>query len=63
MAKSKTTYYIDIPTVDCIDNPDGAWRNVAIKKSKRAAVAFIRKHFGPCDKDGRISLISPLQTE
>jgi hypothetical protein len=51
-------FHVDIPTPDCLHNPDGAWQNVATCASKPAAVAFIREHFGPCDDDGNIGLLT-----
>ena len=54
-----TKYYVDIPTVDCIDKPDGAFKNVAEFDTPEEAIAFCKEHFGTDDK-GCICLISPI---
>lgn len=53
------SFYLDIPTLECIANPlDGPWCSIGRFPSKEVAVAFIRKHFGPCDDEGRLPLLS-----
>jgi hypothetical protein len=49
--------YVDIPTEDCVDNEDGAWKNVAQCPTRKEAIDFAREHFG-ADDQGRICLIS-----
>ena len=49
--------WVDLPTEECIDNPDGAFKNVATFATKAEAIAFAREHFG-ADEEGRISLVS-----
>jgi hypothetical protein len=51
------TYYVDIPTADCIDNPDGAYKHVATFPTKKEAIAFAREHFG-ADDNGNVSLVT-----
>ena len=52
------TYYVDIPTIECMDNPDAAFRNVAQFDDPEQAVKFCQEHFG-ADEKGCVSLISP----
>jgi hypothetical protein len=52
------TVYVDIPTVECIGNPEGAWRNVLVAPNREAAVAWVREHLGWCDDAGNICLLS-----
>lgn len=56
-------FYVDIPTEKSIGDPDSGWLNVGKFDSIEQAVEFIRKHFGPCDDEGRISLITKTETE
>jgi len=50
--------YVDIPNPATIGQEDNAWQNVYVAKNKAEAVAWIRDNIGPCDVDGRISLLS-----
>lgn len=56
--RMNSIFYLDIPTEECVGNPDAAWKSIGEFKSKQEAVAFIREHFGPCDNEGRIDLIT-----
>ena len=53
-----TTYYVDIPTEDCIAQPDGEFKNVAQFTNLQEAIKFCQEHF-VADENGCISLISP----
>jgi hypothetical protein len=50
-------FYVDIPTKDCINNPDGAYENVATFSTREEAIQFARDNFG-ADEGGRISLVT-----
>lgn len=50
------SYYVDLPTEDCINNNDGACKNVATFETKEEAIAFAKKHFG-ADDEGRFQLV------
>jgi hypothetical protein len=54
--KEKRTFYVDIPTEDCINNPDGAYKNVATFDTKEAAIKWAQEQFG-ADKQGRVQLV------
>ena len=49
-------FYVDLPTVDCIGNDDGAWLPIADYGSRREAISFAQRHFG-ADAEGRVCLI------
>jgi hypothetical protein len=53
----ETTFYVDIPTEGCIDNSDGAYKNVATFHSKQEAIEYARKHFGANEK-GMVQLVT-----
>jgi len=53
----ESNYYVDIPTADCIGNPDGAYKNVGLFKTKADAIAFAREHFG-ADENGNVCLVT-----
>jgi len=50
-------YYVDIPTSECIDNPDGAYKNVGVFKTRAEAIAFAKEHFG-ADEHGNVNLVT-----
>ena len=50
------TFYVDIPTEDCINDDSGAWHNVGQFDTEAAALAFAKKHFG-ADQTGRVFLV------
>lgn len=50
--------WVDIPKPPEESGEEGEWRNVATFHTVSEAVAFIREKFGPCDDDGRISLVT-----
>jgi hypothetical protein len=50
------TFYVDIPTEDCIDDDSGAWHNVGAFDTEAAALAFAGQHFG-ADARGRVLLL------
>jgi hypothetical protein len=56
-SSESTQYWVDIPTEDCIDNPGGAFKNVAVRATREAAIQFAQQHFG-ADEEGRICLVS-----
>jgi hypothetical protein len=49
--------YVDIPTVECIGNEDGAYKNVAHFEKKADAVKFCQDNFS-ADENGNVCLIS-----
>ena len=49
--------YVDIPTKNCIDNPDGSFLHIGTFHTRKEAIKFCKKHFG-ADHAGRIGLIS-----
>jgi hypothetical protein len=51
-------FYVDIPTNSTLYDAEGPWENVASFDTKQEAVDFIREHIGPCDDDGKVSLIA-----
>lgn len=55
---NETTIYIDIPNPATVGEDDNAWINVHKTTSKEEAIAWIRENIGPCDDDGRISLLT-----
>lgn len=56
--RSKSCWYLDIPTKACVGNPDAGWDNIEIFNSKKQAVKFIRDNFGSCDEDGNVCLLT-----
>lgn len=50
-------YYVDIPSLECVDNPDGAWKNVATFKTREEALKFAQEHFG-ADENGTVKLVT-----
>jgi hypothetical protein len=50
------TFYVDIPTEDCVDNDSGAWHNVGTFYTEAGALAFAEEHFG-ADARGRVFLV------
>jgi hypothetical protein len=50
-------YYVDIPTSECIDNLDGAYKNVGVFKTRAEAIAFAKEHFG-ADEHGNVNLVT-----
>ena len=50
-------WYVDIPTAECVDNPEASFKNIATFSSREEAVEFCIVHFG-ADNDGKIHLIS-----
>jgi hypothetical protein len=50
------TFYVDIPTEDCIDDDSGAWHNVGAFDTEAAALAFAGEHFG-ADARSRVFLV------
>jgi hypothetical protein len=55
-APGSTRFYVDLPTVDCVGNDDGAWLQIADYASRQEAVSFAQQHFG-ADAEGRVCLI------
>jgi hypothetical protein len=53
----ESTFYVDIPTRDCINNPDGACENVATFKTRQEAIDFAKEHFG-ADDEGRFQPVT-----
>ena len=52
-----TLVYVDIPTIECIGNDNGAFVNVAKFDTREKAIEFARKHFG-ADENGMVSLVT-----
>lgn len=50
------TFYVDIPTEDCVANDSGAWHNVGEFATEADALAFAREHFGS-DNRSRVFLV------
>ena len=50
-------FYVDIPTEECVNNVNGAWKNVAHCSTREEAINFAREHFG-ADEEGRVCLVS-----
>jgi hypothetical protein len=55
---STPCFYVDIPTPACVTDHEGGWQNLAILPTKKLALAFIREHIGPCDRHGRLTLLT-----
>lgn len=51
------TFYVDLPTEDCIGNEDGVWKNVTTCSTFQEAIAFAQKNFG-ADEHGRVCLVT-----
>jgi hypothetical protein len=56
------TFYVDIPTEDCINDDSGAWHNVGQFDTEAAALAFAKEHFG-ADVRGRVFLVPSQMDE
>jgi hypothetical protein len=50
------TFYVDIPSGDCIGDDSGAWHNVGAFNTEAAALAFAEECFG-ADARGRVFLV------
>src|SRR5437660_9914505 len=50
-------FYVDIPTEECVNNINGAWKNVAHCSTREEVISFAREHFG-ADEEGRVCLVS-----
>jgi hypothetical protein len=55
--KEVKTFYVDIPAIDCVGNPDGAFKPVAAFSSREEAIKFCQEHFG-ADEKGRVCLVT-----
>jgi hypothetical protein len=60
-SNEQRTFYVDIPTEDCINSDSGAWHNVGEFDTEAEALAFAKEHFG-ADSRGRVFLV-PSQTD
>ncbi len=56
------TFYVDIPSEDCIGDDSGAWHNVGAFNTEAAALAFAEEHFG-ADARGRVFLVPSQMDE
>jgi hypothetical protein len=56
--ETDSIFWVDIPTKETIDNPDGSWLNVGKFKTREEAVAWIRDNIGVCDDKGNVCLIT-----
>jgi hypothetical protein len=54
---NEQNFYVDIPTTECIDNPEGAYKNVATFKTRAEALAFATEQFG-ADENGNVNLVT-----
>jgi len=50
-------WYVDIPSVDCIDNDDGAFIAIATFNTREEAIEYAKKHFG-ADDEGRVQIVT-----
>jgi len=55
-SNEQQTFYVDIPTEDCVNNDSGAWHNVGEFPTEKEALAFAAEHFG-ADGRGRVFLV------
>jgi len=56
------TFYVDIPTEDCLRDDSGAWHNLGQFDTEAAALAFAEEHFG-ADARGRVFLVPSQMDE
>jgi hypothetical protein len=56
------TFYVDIPTEDCVNSDSGAWHNVVEFDTEAAALAFATEHFA-ADHRGRVFLVPSQMDE
>lgn len=60
-ATTDPVVYVDIPDYEGLAHADKGnevpWINVGKFKTKKQALAWIRKHIGPCDSEGRVKLL------
>lgn len=61
-SNEQQTFYVDIPTEDCVNNESGAWHNVGEFASEAEALAFATEHFG-ADSRGRVFLVPSQMDE
>ena len=52
-----STVYVDIPTLDCVTNDDGAFQPVTTFETRAEAIKFCQEHFG-ADEQGRVALVT-----
>jgi hypothetical protein len=57
MEEEFNNYYVDLPSIDGIGNPDCPMIAVDNFPTREEAIAFAREHFG-ADDEGRICLVS-----
>lgn len=57
MKEKETTFYVDIPTRDSVENPDASWINIKSFDTEAEAIEFAIKYFG-ADENGMICIIS-----
>ncbi len=50
-------YYVDIPSIECVNNPDGPYISVAQFATKEEAIAFAQEQFG-ADENGQIQIVT-----
>src|SRR5262249_9524310 len=60
-SNEQQTFYVDIPTEDCVNDDSGAWHNVGEFATETEALAFATEHFG-ADSRGRVFLV-PAQMD
>lgn len=53
----EAVYWVDIPTKECVSDPDGPFVNVGEFSNYHDAVTFAQSHFG-ADAEGKICLIT-----
>ena len=51
------TYYVDIPSIQCIQNVDACWIPVATFDNRKEAIEYAQKTFG-ADENGCICLVT-----
>lgn len=62
LLKKPQTFYVDIPTEDCINDDSGAWHNVGEFDTEAAALAFAKEYFG-ADRRSRVFLVPSQMDE
>src|SRR3954463_11209045 len=61
-SNEQQTFYVDIPTEDCVNNDSGAWHNVGEFASETKALAFRHRIFR-CRQQGLVFLVPSQMDE
>lgn len=54
---SKEIWYVDIPSLECMDNTEGPWLAAATFNNKTEAIKFAQDTFG-ADETGSVCLVT-----